>query len=69
MMKINSLILGIGETGVRAVNRIKSDLPDFHTATLSDENSAKIFRERLNHERTMAMTIPSIHYAAVRTRN
>ena len=42
MMKINSLILGIGETGVRAVNRIKSDLPDFHTATLSDENSAKI---------------------------
>lgn len=41
MMKINSLILGIGETGVRAVNSIKSALPDFHTATLSDENSAR----------------------------
>lgn len=42
MMKINSLILGIGETGVRAVNRIKSALPDFRTVTLSDEVSARI---------------------------
>ncbi len=42
MMKINSLILGVGETGVRAVNRIKSALPDFRTVTLSDEVSARI---------------------------
>lgn len=43
MMKANSLIVGIGDMGIDAVNSIrnKNILGDFHTVTLSDEAAAK----------------------------
>lgn len=43
MMKINSLIVGIGDTGISTVNGIKAKniLNDFRTVTLSDESAAK----------------------------